>query len=226
MQPAPSALEPLLAGEHGPQRAFSFPGVRWRKWTAHLDRNSAMLNALPDALDRRAAARLVEDLLPGDVTAAFTAAMIWGHGSSGYGPYRTAKILTAAPSPEIAPVAPAVRDRLGESVEVARDRGAVEGYRFLNNRPGKISGLGPAFFTKWLYFVTARGDSAAADAAPVLDALVISWLSTGAGVSLRAGYTDDYARYIETLTSWGAVHGLTAPEVEERIFRLIRSDGA
>lgn len=37
----------------------------------------------------------------------------------------------------------------------ASDDGAVEGYRFLNNRPGKVAWLGPAFFTKWLYFITA-----------------------------------------------------------------------
>ena len=32
---------------------------------------------------------------------------------------------------------------------------------------------------------------------------------------------DDYARYVDILTAWGAPHGLSASEVEERIFGLI-----
>ena len=90
---------------------------------------------------------------------------------------------------------------------------------------GLIGGLGAAFFTKWLYFITARGDAASVSAAPVLDVLVISWLASHGGPALRAGYTDDYARYVETLKSWGAPHGLTPVDVEERIFGLIRNDG-
>lgn len=225
MQLVPRELEPLLSGEHHPQRGFSYPAERWRGWAGHLEGNGRVLGALPRELDRRTAARLVEGLLPGDVVGAFTVAMIWGHGTSGYGPYRTARVLTADSSPRNARVSPGVRSRLGESVEVAQEGGPVEGYRFLNNHPGKVGGLGPAFFTKWLYFVTARGDAGSATAAPVLDALVIAWLASHGGPSLRAGYTDDYARYVETLRSWGAPHGLAPANVEERIFRLIRNDG-
>ena len=68
-------------------------------------------------------------------------------------------------------------------------------------------------------------DAASVSAAPVLDVLVISWLASHGGPALRAGYTDDYARYVETLKSWGAPHGLTPVDVEERIFGLIRNDG-
>ena len=225
MQLVPRELEPLLAGEHPPQCGFSYPFERWREWAGHLEENGPVLGALPRELDRRTVALLVDGLLPGDVVGAFTVAMIWGHGTSGYGPYRTARVLTAARSPMGAPVSPGVRSRLGESIEVAREGGPVEGYRYLNNRPGKVDGLGPAFFTKWLYFVTARGDAGSANAAPVLDALVIEWLASHGGPSLRAGYTVDYAQYVETLRSWGAPHGLGPANVEERIFRLIRDDG-
>lgn len=69
------------------------------------------------------------------------------------------------------------------------------------------------------------GESTAAAAAPVLDALVLRWLASR-GVLLRAGYTDDYARYVELLGSWGEPHGLTPAEVEEGIFRATRDDGA
>ncbi|KQS96997.1 hypothetical protein ASG23_15445 [Cellulomonas sp. Leaf395] len=180
---------------------------------------------LPAALDRSTTARLVEDLLPSNAAGAFAVSMIWGHGWSGYGPYRTARVLTGMKRPAGEPVSPDVESRLNESIAIARASGPVEGYRFLNNRPGKIDGLGPAFFTKWLYFVTARADENSDDAAPVLDALVLTWLADNAGVVLRAGQTADYARYVGLMQSWGSPYGLAPAQVEERIFRLIRNDG-
>lgn len=100
-----------------------------------------------------------------------------------------------------------------------------EAYRWLNNASGRVAGLGPAFFTTWLYFVTARGDATAPAASPVLDALVLTWLGSH-GVRLRAGCTDDFARYLDTLRTWGEPHDLAPAQVEERIFRLIRADSA
>lgn len=224
MTTTPVDLEPLLSGHQSPQRAFRYSPDRWRAWTGHLDGVGELLDGLPPALDRATTATVVDDVLPGHVAAAFTVAMIWGHGTSGYGPYRTARVLTGSRRPDGLPLSLAVEDRLRESATVAREGGPVEGYRYLNNAPGKIAGLGPAFFTKWLYFVTARGSAGAASAAPVLDALVLRWLA-GRGVPLPAGSTEHYARYVELLGSWGKPHGLAPAEVEERIFRLIRSDG-
>lgn len=152
--------------------------------------------------------------------------MIWGHGLSNYGAYRTARVLTTQKNPKGAPLSDAVAGRLSESVNIARGQGPVEAFRYLNNRPGKVAGLGPAFFTKWLFFTTARGDTTSLHAAPVLDELVVNWLRRQAHISLRPGRTDDYARYIGVLTEWGKPHGLTPAQVEERIFRAIRDDGA
>jgi hypothetical protein len=224
MTTTPVDLEPLLSADQSQQRAFRYSLERWRAWTGHLDGVGEVLDGLPRALDRRTTAMVVDHALPGNVAAAFTVAMIWGHGTSGYGPYRTARVLTGSREPAGLPLSPAVEDRLRESATVARERGPVEGYRYLNNSPGKIAGLGPAFFTKWLYFVTVRGSVGTASAAPVLDALVLRWLAARA-MPLRAGSTDDYARYVELLSSWGKPHGLAPAEVEERIFRLVRNDG-
>lgn len=225
MQPIPKDLDALLAGERTPQRAFPYPLERWKKWTQSIDGVSPVLDNLPERLNRSDAAKIIEDLTPTNLAGAFTTAMVWGHGDSGYGPYRTAAVLTGSRSPRGQNLSSEVEDRLRDSVEVARAQGAVEGYRLLKNTAGKIKGLGPAFFTKWLYFVTARGNEHAESAAPILDALVISWLSNNANVGIRAGYTDEYARYIELLNSWGQPHGLSAVQVEESIFRLIRNDG-
>ena len=142
MNSVPRDLEPLLSGNHSPQRAFSYPGDRWRAWVEQLDGISPVLDSLPTELDRSTTARIVEGLLPANVAGAFTVAMIWGHGWSGYGPYRTARVLSGAERPAGAPLSPAVLGQLEESVEAARNGGAVAGYRFLNNRPGKVDGLG------------------------------------------------------------------------------------
>ncbi|WP_431843218.1 hypothetical protein [Calidifontibacter indicus] len=116
-------------------------------------------------------------------------------------------------------------EKLTEWVRIAREEGPVEGFRYLNNA-GRLRGLGPAFFTKWLYFVTACGQARSERAAPVLDALIISWLKKYADTRLRHGKTPDYQHYIELLHGWGAPYGRTPAEVEESIFRLIRNDGA
>jgi len=221
----PTDLQPLLAEPHAPQMAFAFSRERWLAWTEPLDGVSAVVESLPGSVDRGTAARVVEELLPSNVAGAFTVTMIWGHGPSGYGPFRTARVLSGAKQPKGVGLSDAVVQRLAESAEIGRRDGAVEGYRFLNNRAGKIAGLGPAFFTKWLYFATARGDATGPAAAPVLDVLVMTWLRAR-GVHLRTGYTDDYAHYVDTLRAWGEPHDLAPAQVEERIFRLIRGDGA
>lgn len=202
MQPTPKDLEALLTGEHTPQRAFAYPLERWERWTAHIEGVGSALDGLPPRLNRGDTARIVEDLLPSNVAGAFTTAMVWGHGKSGYGPYRAAVVLTGTRKPKDAPLSPEVEERLTESVEVARSQGAVEGFRFLHNRHGKIAWLGPAFFTKWLYFITARGNEQSESAAPVLDALILGWLSKNTNTALCAGYTDEYARYIDLLRAW------------------------
>lgn len=225
MTPIPTDLDDLLASDFSDQRGFSYSKSAWRSWTGHFDGVGTVLDELPDSLSRRDVAVLVDNLLPKNVAGAFVVAMIWGHGSSGYGPFRTASVLTGSKTPKEAHLSREVVQQLEESVAVAREQGTVEGYRYLNNAPGKISGLGPAFFTKWLYFVTAQGDATSMSAAPVLDILVISWLQEHAGIKLRTGYTKDYEQYVALLGQWGAQHNLSPAVVEEAIFRVIRNDG-
>lgn len=223
--PIPADLEDQLRGSFVPQKAFPYSAVRWSTWLNDLDVIDEVLGTLPAALDRSIAAARIDELLDGEKTAAaFVVAMIWGHGSSGYGPFRTARILTGAADPAGEPLSPDVLEKLTRSVDIAQNSGAVSGYRYLNN-DGRITGLGPAFFTKWLHFVTARGNPTSPHAAPVLDALVIEWMRRHVNVRIRAGRTADYAAYLDHLTAWGTATGHTPVDVEERIFRLIRNDG-
>ncbi|MBY6708087.1 hypothetical protein HQ308_14875 [Rhodococcus sp. BP-241] len=225
MSRVPADLDDLLHRPFAPQKAFRYPAARWSKWVGHLDGVSDVLETLPSELDRALAARRIDELLADNVAGAFVVAMIWGHGSSGYGPYRTARILTDSTAPASSPLSEGVIEKLTRSVSVAQDGDAVLGYRFLTHA-SPVRGLGPAFFTKWLYFVTARGNPTSPLAAPILDALVINWMRKHAGVRIRAGYTIDYRVYLDHLTAWGAATDHTPVEVEERIFRLMRDDGA
>lgn len=65
---------------------------------------------------------------------------MWGQGRTGYGPYRLKEILAE----------PLVADVLAKAGGTLREQGAVAAYRVLN---GAVKGLGPAFFTKLLYFL-------------------------------------------------------------------------
>ncbi len=222
---APRQLLPLLSSGQVRQRAFGWPRSRWEKWLTDVKGAERSLEGLPAELDRPATAGIVQrNVESDDYAAAFVAAMVWGHGYSGYGPYRTAWALTSSRTPRSRPVEPAVVRRLRESCSMVRQEGPVASYRYLNNR-GHIAGLGPAFFTKWLYFSSADGRPYGDQAAPILDALITFWLRENAGVQLRYGRTSDYETYLDLLHEWGTPHGRNAVEVEEAIFRLIRDDG-
>lgn len=226
MDPAPPALMDLLTGAFPPQKAFGYPVSAWSRGLSRFDDVGPVLDQVPAKLDRATVSRLVETLLSeSNVAAAFVVAMMWGYGTSNVGPYRTARVLTGGNAAPDAPVSAEVIARLTKAVDVARHDGAVEGYRYLNN-DGAIHGLGPAFFTKWLYFITTRGEPHSPTAAPILDALVIAWLQSEAGIRIRPGRTDNFARYVALLQQWGEPTGHTPVEVEERIFRIIRNDAA
>lgn len=95
-----------------------------------------------------------------------------------------------------------------------------------DNNKTTYAGISPRNGTvQWLYFITARGNPSSAEAAPVLDSLVVHWLAQQADIRLRQGRTADYTRYISLLETWGNPYQLAPAQVEERIFRIIRSDG-
>ncbi|WP_139277460.1 8-oxoguanine DNA glycosylase OGG fold protein [Rhodococcoides corynebacterioides] len=224
--PVPDALVPLLTSGLPQQRAFAFSRPSWSRWFVRMPGVLDAMDALPDRVDRAHVATTVDGLIDSDVAAAFVVAMIWGHGKSGYGPFRTARILTGGRRrPLEHELSTDVVDKLRASVDHVRGDGPVEGYRYMANE-GALWGLGPAFFTKWLCFASARGDHESDTAAPILDAIVIRWLHRNSDVRLRTGRTVDYEWYVDTLRAWGSAAGLSAVQVEERIFRLNRADGA
>lgn len=88
---------------------------------------------------------------------------------------------------------------------------------------GRLKYLGGAFFTKWLYFVSAVDGVDAANAAPILDKRVTDWLRETAGIGIHPNRTKSYVRYLDLLEDWGGQFDRTRVQVEQAIFELTRS---
>jgi hypothetical protein len=210
---------------------FSWHRERWLDRLGAVDGAADLLTRLPDGVDRSTIAKAVQDeVAAGRFGPAFIATMVWGYGTAGYGPYRTARALSGAMWPRSEqPAAPSTLTRLEKSLRRFRQSGPVEAFRYLTTPPksrgeqaGKIPYLGAAFITKWLYFASCEGDPANGSAALILDRLVRGWLDRRAGLDLRLGVTADYARYLDVMRAWADALGGTPPQVEETIFQLAR----
>lgn len=220
----PTQLKAMLAKKQNPQRAFGWNERSWEVAFADCPDVLDQLKKLPGAIDRVEVCRVVgSSLIRGAVIPAFVTAMIWGYGTAGYGPTRVRWVLTGVRGRDAmsALVRPDVKERLDAAVQVVRSDGAVEGFRRMNNA-GHVKYLGPAFFTKWLYFASATSGPDDAQAAPILDKQVKDWLADKAKVRLNMYKTSDYARYVELLKAWGSQTkpARTPAQVEKAIFHL------
>lgn len=312
----PAALEELMAEPLTPQRRFEVPKASWLRKLRAIPNAAEAIAGLPSRMNRDDAVAAFAARWPDDVIGAFTVTMAWAYGErAGYAGHRVARILTASSEPDGMGESPRVREALRRSLDVAARGGAVEGFSHLNDCThkvkshqrdeadllvgvdcGRVYGLGPSFFTKWLHIgslALSREAASAPPPAPMLDMQAISWLEAharsvdeaclaqdearklalahtrwhtdpfspkctehcpflsegeslreegmlhpqleGFGWSpttpegdllrLRSGRTDDYARYVALLTTWGEPHRLSAADVGDRIYRLIRNDG-
>lgn len=92
----------------------------------------------------------------GEWSEALVASYVWGQGRTGYGPHRLKAILDE----------PNLTEVLASAAAALQEQGAVAAYRVLY---GAVRGLGPAFFTKLLYFLDQALDASAAPHALILD---------------------------------------------------------
>ncbi|WP_369699729.1 hypothetical protein [Nesterenkonia sp. Act20] len=150
----PDVLATRLSEDLPAQAAFPWNRAKWEAEIHDVSDAGSVLRTLPDRLDRETVRGAVQANLSRDrVLGAFVPVLIWG-GPGGYGPFRARRILTgvATRGNTSAVVDDSIRDRLLSGAERARQAGAAEGFRFMNNE-GKINYLGGAFFTKWLAFL-------------------------------------------------------------------------
>lgn len=84
------------------------------------------------------------------------ASYVWGQGRTAYGPHRLKGILEGD----------AVDTAVAQAALALREEDAVAGYRAMQ---GVVKGLGPAFFTKLLYFLSLAMASSGVPRALILD---------------------------------------------------------
>ncbi len=202
--PAPPAeLASLMAVPLTLQKKFTVPKSSWMRKFDELPHAAEAITELPAQMNRDSAIAAFTAHWPDDPVAAFTATMAWAYGEkAGYAGYRVARVLTASSDPDGRGENSRVRAALRTSLEVALRDGAVEGFSYLNDCThkvrshqgtdadllvgvdcGRLYGLGPAFFTKWLHIGTlALTPESARDhpPAPMLDSQAISWLDAHA----------------------------------------------
>ncbi len=149
------------------------------------------------------------------------ASYAWGQSRNGYGPSRLRAIHRGAATRGVD-----IEATLAEAVETMRRSSAVDAYASLN---GAVPGLGPAFFTKFLYVAGARVPPASGPAPLVLDA-VVAWrlASLTAARAAAAGLPDPrgLSRWLWGNTAWRPYrYGVWLDFAQAATRQLARRDG-
>jgi hypothetical protein len=139
----------------------------------------------------------------------FLAAMIWGHGRSGYGPARVGKIVEVAGTE--------LRPRI-EGLITAAHRGPPEAWDALTTTH-QLKFLGPAFATKVAYFAAFTPESSAAQVL-IADANT-SWAMWDlVDLARSVDRRDAYLSYVGLARCWADERGWRADDVEWALFEI------
>lgn len=127
----------------------------------------------------------------------------WVYGPSGYGAWRTRRILDLVD----------VEHRLGAAIATLDADGPVEAYYLLNNA-GHLHGWGPALFTRFLAVADLRGTGCALGLDARL-ATAVNALVPGSDLASADWGTAEYAFYLALLDRISAAIGVEVTVVEE-----------
>ncbi|UZD61108.1 hypothetical protein [Brevibacterium sp. JSBI002] len=186
-----------------------------KSWTNQLGHYKEFFNRLNgDPIDRKQAVQLSPIVTnEEEAVQVFLLAMLWGHGLVGYGPFRTSRILDR----------PEAAAELLEVAQVAQRDGGLAAFKLVvDRRNGEsrsfLKWLGPAFGTKYIYFLTAKNNPQ--EPAPVMDAVVYRWFRKHApDRKLRVDFwhTPSYEQFLNSLEEW-------ASDIAQRFGQEIRID--
>src|SRR5699024_988610 len=186
-----------------------------RSWTNQLGQHKEFLNGLKgDPIDRKQAVQLSPIVTnEEEAVQVFLLAMLWGYGLVGYGPFRTRRILEQ----------PTAAAELLEVAQVAQRDGGLAAFKLIADRRNGgarsfLRWLGPAFGTKYIYFLTAKNNPQ--EPAPVMDAVVYRWFRKHApDRKLRVDFwhTPSYEQFLNSLEEW-------AVDITEQYGQEIRID--
>jgi hypothetical protein len=140
-----------------------------------------------------------ERLGDNDSIGGFLAAMIWGYGTVGYGPFRTQRVLSS-------------ETYASTLLKGAIDHNSLVSYERLATSM-RLRWLNPAFGTKWLYFASGTRSL-------ILDRVVTNWPSENANweVDLVHWSLVQHAAYLERTSCCVTTLEIEPDELEQPIF--------
>ena len=217
------------------QGAMEWRPDSWRKWLGDREELDVAIDAVEaeslvaagaTKIDRAGVRRVAAQ---GDSLRTFVASQVWGHGTNGNGPWRVAVALglTAAETGSKTTYESSLSS-LQEAYRLCKGQGGVAAYRYMVNE-GKLPWLGPAFITKYLFFIQDGGEPKPL----ILDALVRRVIETHARDRLsksfgRTVYYKDYLELVDdvvTSLSEKYERKCMAEDVETALFRIGSTNG-
>jgi hypothetical protein len=175
-----------------------------------LDEMQMVLQRYPTSIRRFDIVPLAQEANKTDTASSirqlFLATMLWGYGTVGYGPWRMAHITANIEQ----------LDQVLFNALRAIKYGSVSN-AYMTFQEAHIPFLGPAYFTKFLYFA---GLGCGIDRYPlILDTRILQ--SLGALIGKRTfseGTVDDYHNYVVTLHEWAEMLDCRADSIEYLLF--------
>lgn len=114
---------------------------------------------------------------------------------------------------------PNVASRLTDAINLVRGEGAASAYKALSRHQRLwVSGLGPSYFTKLMYFA-GYGAKPYMPQPLIMDDNVITGLSRVTNQQWEASL-DDYMRYIDQAKDWAYDFGTDPDVIERRLFEI------
>lgn len=186
-----------------------FEWIRSRSnWKRDIDSRQMFISNLPAILNRREV-RLITSARTIQVVDKFLATMIWGYGDLGYGSFRVKTMFSTS----------GFQEKLQKSYAYAAGGDHMGAYEYLSKNP--INQLGPAFGTKWIFFIGSPEFSA-----PIYDSVVSKWIErfaskefSGIPTSSTRWNLRTYSRYHQWMNQISSDFGINAGELELIIFQ-------
>lgn len=170
-------------------------------WSRHLPEYAAFFSDLgTDRMNRTQAISAAPEVVDeNSAVHVFLLSMLWGYGPVGYGPFRTRRILERAEA----------KSELLEVALEAKESGGLAAFELIarkRKQPGSyLKWLGPAFGTKYIYFLTAQ--DANHGSAAVMDAVVRRWFRIHVPdrpLIIDSWHAPSYSAFLDSLEEWAS----------------------
>jgi hypothetical protein len=183
------------------------PGCIWpqTKWITAFPQYANLFSTAPKLLTRDFVGEKAQhSIKTEDPLSAFLISMAWGYGMTGYGRYRTNKVIKNAGFIEV----------LRKSGELAMSGDPVSAFKVFEI--AKPAGIKVAFATKYLYFASRELSREAL----ILDSILVKYLKaiTGYKYKLMQFRSNDYAHYLNFMETQAKANKISAGNLEEAIF--------